>query len=268
MNTQIPDALSQTILKCLEKDKEARYPSSEGIFKDLTDISSGIPTTQREIPAKRPLTSREITVSFNMRRLFIPAFVFIALIAIALFIWQPWSAKEVTPAPSAKPSLAIMEFANSSGETGLEKMLMDMLTINLGQYENLEVKSYQHLAYVLSKLENRNIETIDVSTATEVATRAGIDHMILGNISKIGDKIHVTSELIKVQDGAILTAEHEEGREEDDIFGMANRLAEKFAKKLGVTGDDQTAKIQDVTTSSYQAYQYYMQLEKTINYLI
>jgi serine/threonine protein kinase/Tfp pilus assembly protein PilF len=261
LNTQIPDALSQTILKCLEKEKEARYSSTEGILKDLTDISSGIPTTQREIPAKKPLTSREITVSFSMRRLFIPAFVFIALIAIALFIWQPWSTKESTPVPSAKPSLAIMEFANSSGKAGLDKILVDMLTINLSRYESLEVKSYQHLAYVLSKLENKNIETIDVSTAADVANRAGIDHMILGNISKIGDKFHVTSELIKVKDGTVLTAEHEEGSKVDDIFGMANRLAEKFGQKLGVTGDGQSQapKIQDVTTSSYQAYQHYIQ---------
>jgi tetratricopeptide (TPR) repeat protein len=261
LNSQIPDALSQTILKCLEKEKEARYLSSEEILKDLTDISSGIPTTQREILAKKPLTSREITVSFSMRRLFIPALVFVALISIALFIWQPWSAKEPTPAPSAKPSLAIMEFANSSGETGLAKTLVDMLTINLSRYESLEVKSYQHLAYVLSRLENKNIETIDIITATEVATRAGIDHMILGNISKIGDKIHITSELIKVQDGAVLTAEHEEALKVDDIFGIANRLAEKFGQRLGVVGGSQTQtpKIQDVTTSSYEAYQHYIQ---------
>ncbi|MEE9501086.1 MAG: protein kinase, partial [Candidatus Aminicenantaceae bacterium] len=261
LNSQIPDALSQTILKCLEKEKEARYLSSEEILKDLTDISSGIPTTQREILAKKPLTSREITVSFSMRRLFIPALVFVALISIALFIWQPWSAKEPTPAPSAKPSLAIMEFANSSGETGLAKTLVDMLTINLSRYESLEVKSYQHLAYVLSRLENKNIETIDIITATEVETRAGIDHMILGNISKIGDKIHITSELIKVQDGAVLTAEHEEALKVDDIFGIANRLAEKFGQRLGVAGESQTQtpKIQDVTTSSYEAYQHYIQ---------
>jgi tetratricopeptide (TPR) repeat protein len=112
---------------------------------------------------------------------------------------------------------------------------------------------------VLNKLENKNIETIDIATATDVANRAGIDHMILGNISKIGDGIHVTAELIKVKDGAILTAEHEEGLKEDDIFRMANRLAEKFAIKLDVSGYDQISKIQDVTTSSYQAYQFYMQ---------
>jgi serine/threonine protein kinase/Tfp pilus assembly protein PilF len=259
LNAQIPDALSLTILKCLEKEKDARYPSAESILQDLTSITSGIPTTQREIPAKKPLTSREITVSFNIRRLLLPAVVLVAMIAIVLLIWKPWSSKAPTAASSATPSLAIMEFANSSGETGLDKMFVDMLTVKLSQYENLEVKSYQHLAYVLSRLENKNIDTIDVATASEIANRAGIDHMILGNISKIGDKIHVTSELIKVQDGAILTAEHEEGDEVDDIFGMANRLSEKFAIKLGVVGDNQISKIQDVTTNSYQAYQYYMQ---------
>jgi serine/threonine protein kinase len=83
-NTQVGEDLSKTILKCMEKDKNKRYQSAEDLFSDLTEIEEGIPTTQRVIPKRKPLTSREITIAFGIRKLFIPGLVLVALLAIII----------------------------------------------------------------------------------------------------------------------------------------------------------------------------------------
>ncbi len=57
-NPQIPDDLSSVILKCLEKDKERRYQSSNEVRSELDNIDHGLPTTDRVLPKKKPLTSR------------------------------------------------------------------------------------------------------------------------------------------------------------------------------------------------------------------
>jgi serine/threonine-protein kinase len=41
LNPQISDALSQVILKCLEKDRERRYGSAEELHGDLEKIEHG-----------------------------------------------------------------------------------------------------------------------------------------------------------------------------------------------------------------------------------
>jgi len=53
-NAQIPEDLSQAIMRCLEKDKENRYQSAEELLSELTDIEKGVLKTERMVPKKAP----------------------------------------------------------------------------------------------------------------------------------------------------------------------------------------------------------------------
>ena len=64
---RIPDDFNQLILKCLEKERENRYQSAGEVRSELENIEKGIPTTDRVVPKKRPLTSKEITETFGRR---------------------------------------------------------------------------------------------------------------------------------------------------------------------------------------------------------
>jgi serine/threonine protein kinase len=68
LNTQLPEDLNLVILRCLEKDREKRYQSAGEVRAELTRIEKGIPTTEIEIPKRKPITSREITVTFGYNR--------------------------------------------------------------------------------------------------------------------------------------------------------------------------------------------------------
>jgi serine/threonine protein kinase/dipeptidyl aminopeptidase/acylaminoacyl peptidase len=81
LNPQIPDDLSRLILKGLEKDREKRYQTAAEVLNELKEIEQGLQTTEKVIPRRKPLTSREITVKFSFRKLVIPA---IAVAAVAL----------------------------------------------------------------------------------------------------------------------------------------------------------------------------------------
>ena len=88
LNAQIPEDLSRVILKCLEKEKENRYQSTGEIGSELTAIEQGITTTQRVEPKRKPLTSKEITVSFSPKKVLIPALALLALLVITFVLWQ------------------------------------------------------------------------------------------------------------------------------------------------------------------------------------
>jgi len=90
INSQIPENLSRLILKCLEKSKEKRFQTAEELRSDLEKIEKAIPVTERIIAKRKPVTSKEITVKFNLRKLFLPAVALAALLLVAAyFLFRP-----------------------------------------------------------------------------------------------------------------------------------------------------------------------------------
>ena len=54
-NAQIPERLSQLILKCMEKDKNKRYQNAEDVFSSLLDIEKEITEETKIAPEKKPV---------------------------------------------------------------------------------------------------------------------------------------------------------------------------------------------------------------------
>ena len=90
INSQIPENLSRLVLKCLEKSREKRYQTADELRTELEKIEKGIPIAERVIAKRKAMTSKEITVKFNLRKLVLPASVLIILLAIAAyFLFRP-----------------------------------------------------------------------------------------------------------------------------------------------------------------------------------
>ncbi len=83
LNPQIPEGLNRLVLKCLEKAREKRYQTAEELRADLEAIEKGLPIAERAVPKRRPMTSKEITVKFSLRKLALPASVLVILLAVA-----------------------------------------------------------------------------------------------------------------------------------------------------------------------------------------
>jgi tRNA A-37 threonylcarbamoyl transferase component Bud32 len=87
LNPHIPPALAQVILKCLAKDRTKRIQSAEDLAADLTSISQGLPRVEKGATRREPITSREITVRFRMKKILLPALALIFL-AGAFILWR------------------------------------------------------------------------------------------------------------------------------------------------------------------------------------
>jgi len=78
LNPHIPDDLAGVILKCLDKDRSRRYQTASDVRAELERIEKGLPTTERVAPARKPFTSKQITVSFRLKKVILPAAAFVA----------------------------------------------------------------------------------------------------------------------------------------------------------------------------------------------
>jgi eukaryotic-like serine/threonine-protein kinase len=259
---RIPEDLALTILKCLEKDKASRYQSAGALAAALAGIEQGLPVTEKAPLKRKSLTTRDITVTFNVRKLVVPVLAALAVVAAIIILAKVTGGRKpapLYPPSSGKPSVAVLYFENQTERPGLDRMAVTLLTTNLSRNESLEVTSIQRLFDILKFLGKQNAPAIDRSLATEVATRAGVKTMLLGSIIQIGERIRLTSELIDVKTGAIIGTQFEDGARFEDLFSMVDGITEQVGRQLGGGEAAASLKIADVGTSSLEAFDYYQQ---------
>jgi len=269
LNTQIPDDLNRVILRCLEKDKEKRYQSAGEVRSELTRIEEGIPTTEREIPVRKPITSREITVTFGLKKLFIPALVVMVLAVIAVVIWQLLPEKEVLPTPSDEFSLAITYFKNNTGDESLDHwrtMLPNLLIADLTQSKYIKVLSEDKLFTILEQLNQIEAKTYSSEVLKKVAAQGGVNHILQGAYAKAGDELRINVMLQEANTGELIGSESVAGKGEESIFSMVDELTRKIKSNFKLSSEEITSdldrEVAKITTASPEAYKYYNEARK------
>jgi serine/threonine protein kinase/Tfp pilus assembly protein PilF len=265
LNAQISEELSGVILKCMEKDRDKRYQNVEDILSELINIE-----TERILPKRRPLTTKEITVTFKLQRLFIPALVVVALAIIGIIIWRLIPPKEAIPPPSGKPSLAVMYFKNNTGDEGLDHwrtMIADLFIADLTQSKYIDVLSGERLFQVLSDLNQLEAKSYSSDILKQVAAQGRVNHILVGNYAKAGDTIRINVTLQEADTDKTLASEGVEGKGEESIFSMVDELTKKVKANFKLSpeeiADDIDREVGDITTSSPEAYKYYVEGRRT-----
>jgi serine/threonine protein kinase/predicted Zn-dependent protease len=264
LNAQIPDDLSNMILKCMAKDQGNRYQSAEELRSELIKMEKGIPTAEKVIPKRKPITSREITVTFGLKRLIIPALVVIALIIAAVVIWQLRPPKVAVPVPSDKPSLAVMYFENNTGDENLDhwrKALSNLLITDLSQSKYILVLTADRLFNILEEQDQLEAKSFSTRVLKEVATQGNANHILQGSYAKAGDIFRIN---VTLQDAAtmeLIASEAVEGKGEEGFFSMVDELTKKIKNNFKLSAEkiasDIDRLVMEITTSSPEAFKYY-----------
>jgi len=267
LRSGVPLEVEQIIDKALQKNQQDRFQSAKDLSIDLIRLKQYPHIMSDQINEDMP--GLQSTKGRYKKRIKIhKKFLFIAVGAIALFMLvfililsQGIKKQDLAPGKINANSIAVMYFNNHTNEPNLEKIFVDMLTTNLSRYEELEVVSSQRLFDILKIIGRNEINNLDEHVATEVAIHAQVKTMLLGSIIQIGNKIRVNAQLCDVKAGNNIGSEQVEGSRLEDIFGMADQLTEKIRDKLGISASNvrgQKLKIADVTTGSYQSYEYFI----------
>jgi serine/threonine protein kinase/Tfp pilus assembly protein PilF len=251
-NAQITDELSVLVLKCLEKDKEARYQSAGEIRSQLEEIEKGLLIPVIISPQKKPLTSKEITVQFRMKKFFIPIAVLILLAIGAIAVWQLFLKKPTTPLSSGRPIIAVLPFSDLSPLKDQEYFCDGMTDEIITKLSRLQGWKVMNKTSVMQYKETeKNIK--------DIGRELGVTSILEGSIRKEGDDIRVTSQLINVEDGFHLWSEIY-NRKLDRIFAIQNDIAENIvsALKQKLTPEEMQ-RLQKKTTENLEAYNLYLQ---------
>ncbi|MCK4788110.1 MAG: protein kinase [Desulfobacteraceae bacterium] len=259
LNPQIPDDLSQLILKCMAKANKDRCQSAGQVFSELIDIEKGMPTTQKEIVRKKPLTSKEITVTLSTKKLFIPALVIIAAAIIGLFLWQPWKAGKTVPF-SERDWILITDFKNLTGDEIFDQSLNIALTVNIQQSKYVNVFPRARVKQTLQRMGKEAVDTLDEELGSEVAQREGIKALISCSINQIEDAYTLTASIIDPNTQVTLKTEASQADGKNKVLDALDDLASKIREDLGESLSEiqeQSLALPKATTSSLDALKHY-----------
>ena len=252
-NPDIPDDLSGVILKCLEKDKSKRYQSAGEVYAELEKIEKGIPTTERIVPKKKPFTSKEITVKFQLKKLFIPGLVITALvITVVIFIWRVVPQRGAAPARSAKHSIAVLSFVDLSPKKDYEYLcegIPETLINALTKINDLYVPARASAFWFKGKEQEIN----------EIGQKLNVNTVLRGSIQVIGDRIRITPQLINVENGSYLWSNSYD-RKFEDVFAIQDEIAQEIVRalKIKLLGEKEASLVKNYTENP-QAYSLYLQ---------
>jgi len=252
LNTQIPDDLSHVILRCLEKEKENRYKNSGEIRKELLNIEKGLTTTEKTVPERKPIPSKEIPVQLKVKRLFIPALIFISVVIFGVVIWQLFFEKDAAPRPSSKPAIAVLPFVDLSPQKDQEYLCDGMTDEIIVKLSGLKGWKVMNMTSVM-RYKNSDKGIKEIGRELDVST------ILDGRIRKEKDEIRVTAQLVNVEDGFQLWTETYDQRLEG-IFSIQRDVAEKIAEALEARLSPEEKKLLAVKpTEDTEAYHLYLQ---------
>ena len=251
LNPQIPDDLSQLILKCLEKDTGKRFESADELRLELEKIGETIPSLETPRPLRKSTVSKKGASRSRFKGILVPAVIGLSLVAAAALIWKFAPKKTVPPSLAARPSVAVLPFEDlSPGKDqgyfceGLAESLINALS----HVQDLRVPA--KVSSFLFRGKERDLE--------EIGRKLDVGNLLEGSLQKSGNRLRITARLTRISDGSLLWSE-QYNREMTDVFSVQDDITMAIVRKLefNLVGGEKAKLLKHYTDNS-EAYDLYL----------
>lgn len=290
-NEKVTPEIERIVGKALEKDREDRYQHIDDAMSDLrrerkhleyartgytttTMPVSPVPVTQARseiVPPSQqpPDAGRSLITSRSGIAKYLIGAAAIVMLIILVVIFNPFNFQITTQQSSAaaeeKNSLAVLYFQNIADPEDKDHtgdMLADLLITALSQTRDLDVISRERLFDIQKEMQTE-LKAISPELASKVAQRAGVSTMLLGSILQKSPDLAITTRLVDVKSGKIISSQRVTGFTTKQIFSLVDTLALLVRNDLRVTpaGQAEMKSVAEVTTKSPEAYRSYIEAE-------
>ena len=219
---QIPVDISQMILKCMEKDKNRRYPTADALLADLIEIEKRFTTTKTVRLGKKQVgigksKDKKIVLFATL------IFLIVAMAVTGLFFYPGFFKGE----QKSLDSIAVLPLKNLSGISTQEYLsdgMTESLISNLAQIEALE-----RVISSTSVMQYKNT----TKPLPEIARELGVDAVVEGSVMISKQRVRVNVQLIEARtDRNIWSNSYE--RDLRDILALQSELARAIAREIKI----------------------------------
>jgi len=236
LNPHVPEDLARVILKCLEK-KEKRYPSASEVLVDLQKIESELPTSEQVMIKAKSSIFAGFTRRFKKRKI-LGTLVGLAIVALVVIsVMRPRRPAPKVPAVPPKPTLAVLFFANRTGDASLDTWKSDLCSKFIASIRSLS-NHFKVLSEIViyTDLKKLGLEHAEFSTddLNKIAAMNSATHILTGKLMKLGEKIQIYYELQEMASGATVSWGQKDGNSIVELDAMVADLANKALQELRI----------------------------------
>jgi len=254
-NPHLPDALNRVILRCLEKDRETRFQTAQELLADLENIESEVPVSAETAwTARKPLPSKDITVTFSLRKFLLPALIALAVVVIgaaAFFIFRK-------SAPGLDPDLvAVAVFENQTGDSSLDplgRMASDWIGQGLSKIEGLKVVPMMSVLQLSPMAKPGEKTSSPLSPLQFLTEQTGAGKVVSGTYYLDRGEIQFLSSITDTQKRKFLPLEPVKGSL-DDKMDVIEKLRQRIMGALAADPKYSIGDLKGMHPPSYEAYQ-------------
>jgi len=268
LDQEVPQALSDIVLKCLVVDREQRYQTAGEIIRDLEGWLGDPSAFRTEVGvlteplSQTVLADRRIGLAPDGKAIVTPAmktmaeshalkWVSLSLAAALLLVGALYGAYRFywsKPAgPIAPVSVVIADFNNHTGDPVFSGTLESTLKLAL---EGAKFIS----AYDRTKMRDvglpANPATLNESKAQEVAVSQGLNVVVSGSLDKRGTAYDVSLRAVHAVTGKVIANAEESAASKDQVLFAVTQLGTAVRKALGDSTSDSEQRFSMETLSA------------------
>ena len=253
--------LERVVLRAIQQDPRNRYASAQELIRDLEASNGALQQSTRPVRLSRRVAMQGVLAA----GLLVPA------AGIGLYLWSrtnaPGSKRDAAVGPSttgrapSSNSLAVLPFINNSSNRE-QDYFADGITDELIN-QLVKLKALRVIAHTSAFAFKGTHDTVQ-----SIAEKLGVRHVLEGSVSRAGDAVRITAQLIDAEDGVTLWSDSY-NRELVDIFRIQDDIARSVAAALrvalGLKEEEKEVGVMLGGTTNIRAYDLYLSAQALLN---
>jgi DNA-binding winged helix-turn-helix (wHTH) protein len=182
----------------------------------------------------------------------------VIVLALAAGLWRMLLHREAVL--SAKDTVVLADFTNSTGDAVFDETLRQGLAIQLRQSPYLSLISDQRISHTLHLMGQRAGARLTPELARGVCERTGSAAILEGSIAPLGSQYVVTLQARSCRTGEVLDQEQVQAAKKEDVLSALGQIASRFRNRVGeslTTIQEHNTPLVEATTPSLEALEAY-----------
>jgi serine/threonine protein kinase len=256
LNPDLPPKLEELVNKALEKDCKLRYQSAAEISTDLRRLKRDSDASRSAVAIGQ--ADSKPTAKSTRFRWAAAAGATIVVVALAVGGWLFFTRK--AHALTAKDTIVLADFANTTGDQVFDGTLRQGLSVQLEQSPFLSIISDQQVQQTLQMMDQKPDAKLTPEIARELCQRTGSAAVLNGSIAQIGTEYLLTVKAVNCASGESLASTEAEASDKNRVLDALGKTASEIRNKLGEslsTVQKFDTPLEQATTPSLEALQAY-----------
>jgi eukaryotic-like serine/threonine-protein kinase len=248
LNPDLPAKLEDIINRALEKDRNLRYQHASEMRAELQRLKRDTVSSQMPVAEMASGVGKRWKVS--------------AVVAVAVVLMAVGGYFYLHHAPklTAKDTVILADFANTTGDAVFNDALRQGLSAQLEQSPFLSLLSDERIAETLSLMSKPKDTRLTHELAREVCQRTAGAAVLDGSIAQIGTQYLLSLKAINCSNGETLASTEAQANDKNHVLDALSKLASDIRSKLGESLSSvkrYDAPPENVTTPSLEALEAY-----------